>query len=124
MMKAFIIRLLMLTTVLLFGILFGIYHSHHGLFSAKEKHTQVEHIQKHETIIHEGTQKVEEEEKKVKAENEKEQQLIKKLENAQELSAVNFYSDLGTKIGEMVHHIFSTLIFTLIDALDSFINKG
>lgn len=125
-MKTFILRLLFIMTVLLFGILFGIYQSHHGPFAPQQQVKQVEKVENEEIVKEEKNAKRPKKEANVtkieNVESERETELMMKQEKAQAVSAVNFYSELGTKIGDIFQHIFSSLVSALFDSIHSFLN--
>lgn len=108
-MKKFLLRICFFTIVLLFGILFGITHSQQSSLS------QTEGIQE-PPMINETSQTVQEEEGT-------ERELVEKQRIADEANVANFYSELGTKLGDLFHHLFSSFITTIIGTIHSFLHS-
>ncbi len=127
MMKTFILKILFIATVLLFGILLGIYQSHQGSLVPKQEVKQVEKIENEEAVKEEKVIEQPKSESTTKEtahlENDRESELIMKQEKAYAVSAVNFYSELGTKVGDIFQHIFSSLVSTLFDTIHTFLNE-
>lgn len=130
-MKKVLSKLLLLTTVLLFGVIFGIYEASQGSLSRpgtesetkeqqeKDHSQKVEHAQKEKEEIQESSAAPQH----APSLESKLEELEKKQLKASEVGEFNFYSELGESIGALfhlfVHSFLSFVMNTIHDLLHS-----
>ena len=117
-MKRFIIRAFFIMTILLFGILFGIYQAHLGPLSKYNNNESQETIEVAKQVEKKEIEvNVESTQQNAETTETEDVELEKKQEQAEAVSAFNFYSELGSSIGDVVQTLFSSLISMIVGTL-------
>lgn len=111
-MKTFFLRILLLCSVLMFGVILGMSHS---LSIHKEQH-DIEEVEKvDKTKVQNHIEETTEDARQI--------ELMLKQEKARQVPNGNFYSELGMKISDAFQHFFSKLASSAVDLLHSFLNE-
>ncbi|UOE95637.1 YqxA family protein [Alkalihalobacillus sp. LMS39] len=123
-MKKITIQAFLIASILLFGVLFG-FHQANGTESKKIDVTSTE--QKEETIKTEPTNEKKEESAKQKVKKEASQdgreELVQKQQRIVEVEPMNFYSELGSTIGESLESIFFHVVAFVSTTIHSLLNE-
>ncbi|WP_026674627.1 DUF3679 domain-containing protein [Alkalihalobacterium bogoriense] len=123
-MKKFTIQVILIASILLFGVLFG-FHQANGTESKKIDVPSTE--QKEETIKAEPSKEKKEDsaKQKVKKEVPKDgrEELVQKQQRIVEVEPMNFYSELGSTIGEWMESIFFHVVAFVSTTIHSLLNE-
>ncbi|WP_209122977.1 DUF3679 domain-containing protein [Alkalihalobacillus sp. BA299] len=132
-MTKFLLRTFFILSVLLFGVLFGIHQANEGTLSLFGKNEGAHPITVPSSSPDQGEQKQEVTFKQAVPAPEKDQ-LVEKPENstkdledkqqlAADVGAFNFYSELGSNIGELLEIVVYHTVSAITSMIDGWLNN-
>ncbi|OLO38866.1 hypothetical protein BTR23_11460 [Alkalihalophilus pseudofirmus] len=132
-MTKFLLKTFFILTVLLFGIVFGIHHANEGTLSLFGKNDVVETTVEATPSPSPGKVEAEPVEQlpieltnKEQAKDKPEvttKELLEKQQRATDVGAFNFYSELGSSIGDILEMIVSHTVSAITGLIHGWLNK-
>ena len=114
-MGKFFLHTSMLLIVLLFGIIFGMYHAK----EANQSEVVSTDTRQNVTTIERAEKKIEGKEQVTPTIEER-----PKVSTSQQSEHFNFFSELGTTVGEGFYHLFRSFLSILVDSMNEIIHGG